>query len=76
PVGRVEGPRDLEQGLATFAIDTTLKGKPARMEYYLRSSADGIVLIAGRLNPGDEGARADLARLARRTRLVKLVQAP
>lgn len=76
PVGRVEGPRDLEQGLATFAIDTTLKGKPARMEYFVRSSADGIVLIAGRLNPGDEGARADLARLARRTRLVKVVQAP
>lgn len=74
--GRVEGPREIEPGLSTFWLEANLKGKPVRMEYFVRSSAEGAILIAGRLNPGDAGAQADLARLARRTRLARMVQAP
>lgn len=75
-VGKVDGPRDVEPGLSTFSLDTTLKGKPVRMEYFVRTSAEGCILIAGRLNPGDAGAQADLARLARRSKLVRVVPAP
>jgi hypothetical protein len=66
----------VEPGLFSFVIEATLKGKPAILEYFVRTSADGTVLVAGRLNPGDATARADLARLARRTRLARLVPVP
>lgn len=73
---RLDPPREVEPGLFTFVIESTLKGKPAILEYFVRTSADGTVLVAGRLNPGDATARADLARLARRTRLARLVPVP
>lgn len=73
---RVDPPREVEPGLSGFVIEATLKGKPAILEYYVRTAPEGTLLVAGRLNPGDAAARADLGRLARRTRLARLVPVP
>lgn len=75
-VAKADSLREVEPGLSTFAMEATLKGKPARLEYYVRSSPEGTILIAGRLNPGDTTAQADLARLARRSKLVRAVPVP
>ncbi len=53
-----------------FSLEAEKDGKKVHLEYWVRNSPQGGILLAGRFPAAFQNARPDLERLIRRSRLV------